>query len=207
MKRNSIKIAAKIISSIFSPLMMPTYGIIMTLNLTYLYDYTKLSTRLGITSIILLLTAIIPLVLIQSLSTFKYIKDTELSERADRTIPFIVTLLLYISSSVYLYFANAPIWIYGFMIGASTSLAIAMIVNRWWKISAHGTAVGGLVAIAIILAKMQSESLNLLWLVVGSILVAGMVGTSRLILKCHTPAQVYSGFVNGFINILFWTTL
>lgn len=206
MERDPIKLSAKIFSSVFSPLLMPTYGIALALNLTIL-QITPLTTRIGIIAIILILTAIIPAVLIRSLSTFKLIKDSELSQRSDRFIPFLVTLLLYISTSIYLFLANAPSWLYGFMLGASVALAITVVVNRWWKISAHATAIGGLVALSIVLSMLPDMPLSMVWLVASTFLAAGITCTARLILQCHTPAQVYLGFANGFINILIWSLL
>ena len=206
MERNPIKISAQIISSIFSPLMMPTYGISLALLLTFLQAVPTI-TRLGIIAIVLLLTAIIPAVLIRSLSTFKLVKDFALTERTDRLIPYVVTLLLYISTTIYLFLANAPTWLYGFMIGASVALAITAIVNRWWKISAHSTGAGGLVAFSMVIATLPSTTQPLLWLIITTILTAGFIGTSRLILERHTPWQVYSGFINGLVNVLLWSLI
>ena len=206
MNRNPIKISAQIISSIFSPLMMPTYGISLALLLTFLQAVPTI-TRLGIIAIVLLLTAIIPAVLIRSLSTFKLVKDFALTERTDRLIPYVVTLLLYISTTIYLFLANAPTWLYGFMIGSSVALAITAIVNRWWKISAHGTAAGGVVAFSMVIDTLPSTTQPLLWLIITTILTAGLIGTSRLILERHTPWQVYSGFINGLVNVLLWSLI
>jgi membrane-associated phospholipid phosphatase len=35
------------------------------------------------------------------------------------------------------------------------------------------------------------------------ILIAGLIGTSRLILTAHKPSQIYSGFVLGFFSSIF----
>ncbi len=206
MKHNKIEIVARIISSVFSPLMMPTYGVALALNMTYLQAISQ-GTRIGIIAIILLLTAIIPAVVIRSLSTLSIVKDAALTDRTDRPIPYIVTLLLYISTTIYLYIANAPTWLYGFLIGASVALAITIVVNHWWKISAHGTASGGIVALAAVIATLPSTPQPLTWLVIATIIVAGMVGTARLLLNRHTPLQVYSGFANGFLNVLLWSLI
>lgn len=93
------------------------------------------------------------------------------------------------------------------MLGASVALAITVVVNRWWKISAHATAIGGLVALSIVLSMLPDMPLSMVWLVASTFLAAGITCTARLILQCHTPAQVYLGFANGFINILIWSLL
>ena len=206
MERAPIQISAKIISSVFSPLMMPTYGIILALSLTILH-LVPLTTRLGIIALVMLMTAIIPSAVIRSLSMYKIIKNFALTERTDRLIPYIVTLLLYIATAIYLYMANAPSWVYGFMIGASVTIAITAIVNHWWKISAHSAAAGGLVAFSFVIATLPTASQSLLWLLITAILCAGLIGSSRLILNRHTPAQVYLGFLNGLINVFLWSSI
>ena len=78
---------------------------------------------------------------------------------------------------------------------------INIIVNRWWKISAHAAGMGGLVALMfrIIASHYALYNLNV-WLSV-MIIVAGMVMTSRVYLKRHTLWQVLAGFANGFICV------
>jgi hypothetical protein len=35
-----------------------------------------------------------------------------------------------------------------------------------------------------------------------TILITGVTGSARLLLKAHTPAEVYSGFLMGFAGVL-----
>jgi membrane-associated phospholipid phosphatase len=43
---------------------------------------------------------------------------------------------------------------------------------------------------------------NLSFYLILVILFAGITGTARLHLKAHTPVEVYSGFVIGFVVVL-----
>lgn len=55
---------------------------------------------------------------------------------------------------------------------------------------------GGLTALIMVISiKLQ---VNLMALLIITILASGIVATSRLILKAHTPVEVYSGFILGF---------
>ena len=70
-----------------------------------------------------------------------------------------------------------------------------MIVTIRWKISMHMTAIGALCGFVFILGmKYLGEVINLLPIL---ILASGILASSRLYLKRHTPAQVYVGYIYG----------
>lgn len=68
----------------------------------------------------------------------------------------------------------------------------------FWKVSAHMTGISGLVAIIFAVA-LKYPAYDYLELLVGSIIVAGLVGSSRLFLNAHTPVEIFTGFVIGFL--------
>jgi membrane-associated phospholipid phosphatase len=59
---------------------------------------------------------------------------------------------------------------------------------------------GGLIALVIYISFYLKVNLSFYLILV--VLLAGITGTARLILKAHTPAEVYSGFVMGFGVVL-----
>ena len=76
-----------------------------------------------------------------------------------------------------------------------------MIVNRWWKISAHAAALGGIVALLFRIVASHYALFNMnVWLS-GAIIVTGMVMTARVYLGRHTLWQVLAGCANGFLCV------
>ena len=75
------------------------------------------------------------------------------------------------------------------------------IINVWWKISTHTAAIGG-VAGGLVVYSI-AFSFNPIWWLAFVILLAGMVGTARMILRQHTLAQVVAGFLVGVVCALF----
>ena len=191
---------SKIISALFSPILVPTYGLAIagTLTILHLLPVSLIWTAVGITFVI---TCLVPVTAIMAMYRTGYIKDPGLNERTERTIPYIVTALCYAGCGFFLYKANAPFWLPMFFAGGGVACVINIIVNRWWKISAHAAGMGGLVALMfrIIASHYALYNLNV-WLSV-MIIVAGMVMTSRVYLKRHTLWQVLAGFANGFICV------
>ncbi len=59
---------------------------------------------------------------------------------------------------------------------------------------------GGLVALIAFLAF--SLQVDLQFYLGITVLLAGLTGTARIILKAHTPVQVYTGFLTGFSVVM-----
>ena len=73
----------------------------------------------------------------------------------------------------------------------------SLIINIRWKISAHMIGIGGLTG-ALLCISILLEVYITPYLVY-ALLIAGLIGSSRLILKAHTPLQIYVGFAVGVI--------
>lgn len=83
-----------------------------------------------------------------------------------------------------------------FLLGTSIILIILLIVTWFWKISGHASGIGGLLGTS--LAMTFRYGIDLTWIIVALFVISGAVGTSRVYLKKHTPAQVYAGFSMSF---------
>ena len=72
-----------------------------------------------------------------------------------------------------------------------------MLVNIFWKISAHMVGIGGLLGIMITISSRLQ--INLHYLLIALVLIAGLVAFSRLKLNEHNSAQIYCGFLLGLV--------
>lgn len=192
---------SRLLSALFSPLLMATYGMILAMTLSFLC-FIPTSTKLAVIFATFIATVVIPVIGIFILSRFKVIKDPALNERQDRTWPYILETLCFLGTAVYLYCINAPTWLPMFMIGGTVALIILTVVNRWWKISGHATGMGGLCALVFYLMMSGNSVYSLQWEFIVALLLAGAVCTSRLILERHTLGQVAAGFLNGFVCVI-----
>ena len=197
---NAINIIARIFSAIFSPLLTGTYGIVLAMWLSYLC-YSPFKAQLIVTIVTFVATCIIPIIAIFVLHRTGVVKDPALNDRADRTVPYILAVLCYCGVGVYYHFVNAPVWLSMFVFGGALALLILTIVNRKWKISGHATGMGGLVAVLFFLLLSGNCPTDIQWEFFAGVILAGIVGTSRLILGRHTLLQVAAGFANGFLCI------
>ncbi len=192
-----MKQIATILSALFHPLLMPTYGMAIALYTSYMRIFgNKLlgSTFAGI----LLTTCILPTLAIFTLYKTRFISDFRLHNRTERTLPYILCFGCYTLGYLFLYRLGVPRWILSFMACAIVSLAIVLIINRYWKISAHMTAAGALVALVLLMSFSRLMLTPfILPLQVTVILLAGAIGSARILLGQHTLAQVAAGFLLG----------
>lgn len=191
---------ARIISFVFGPPIVPVYGVILALWLSML-RVLPLGTRLSVTGIVALMVCVVPLLCIWALWKLGFLSDPALKQQKERTIPYVITLLSYGCCAYFLYMSQAPMWLVMFMVGAVIAVLICVFVNRRWKISAHMTAMGGLMALTMRMAVSHLAIVDMLWITVLVALLCGLVGTSRLIMQRHTPGQVFAGFAVGYICV------
>ncbi len=197
-----IKVASSVISTIFSPLLMATYGVTLAMVLSFLC-FIPTVTKLTVILETFLATFIIPVIFIFILSRLSVIKDPRLNERGDRTWPYIIESACFIGLAVYLYTINAPTWLSLFLLGGAVALIVMTVINRWWKISGHATGMGGLCALIFYLMMSGNCVYDLTWEFLLAVVLSGLVCSSRLILDRHTLGQVAAGFLNGFVWVFF----
>lgn len=191
---------ARFVSSVLSPLLMPTYGSILVLWTSILCALPS-GTRVTAVIVIMGITCIIPMTGIGLLHHFGFISDKRLNKPRERTIPYIIAVACYTAAVFYLDHIHAPSWFTMFAVGGLVTLVITATINVWWKISAHMGGTGGVVALIYQMHKMNVEAFDLFWVLAAAVFLAGVVGTSRLILKSHNVAQVLAGFANGFLCV------
>ena len=193
-----MKLAAKIISILFHPLIMPVIGLLIIFNTDSYINYVIPSELKN--AVILLIgtsTFLIPLLISLLLLNRKLIDSLEMETQKERVIPYAFTIIFYIFTLYMLKRAPIPPIIFNFVTGATLSVILAFIINIKWKISAHMIGIGGLtgafMCVSIILDVYITPYIVL------ALLVAGLIGSSRLILKAHTQLQIYAGFAVGIL--------
>ena len=191
-----MKLFSRFISTIFMPLFMPTYSVALLFVYTY-FSYVYAGHFLAIIVPTILFTFLIPGTLIYVMERIGIISDLSLPLRSDRFAPYAVTVLSFAFLIYYYFRLGLPTW-FLLMIGSSiVTMLIATVITLWWKISAHMFGVAGLIG-GVMAVFYFVEKTNPSYLFMLLFIIAGMVGTSRIKLKRHTPAQVYAGFVLGF---------
>jgi membrane-associated phospholipid phosphatase len=190
---------AKIISGILHPLFMPLYGLIILLSAPTFLSYLPSETKKIIFLIVFINNVFIPMVMLPFFRYRNIISSYALEDKSERTMPLLITSILYCTTSFIVFRFQIPFFLKSFIFAISVLSIIVSMINFWWKISIHSVGAGVLVAIVFILSfKLRTSLIFYLALV---ILAGGLVLSSRLRLNAHNPSQVWAGFASGFLVI------
>lgn len=192
---------AQVLSVIFYPLFVPTYAFAILLTMpAYFSVLMPAQAKWMVIGLVFFMTCIIPTLFIIVMIKSGIVTTTYLSKREDRTMPYIISItFFYLTFYVLKKLQISPVYYY-FMIGATMLNIIVMAINFFWKISSHMASVGALAGMVVGLSYFLGT--NYFYLIALTVIIAGVTGFARLKLQAHTPAQVYSGFVLGFITIV-----
>ena len=194
------------VSTVFSPLLVTTYGVILAMSLTFL-AVLPATTRLLTVGMLFFMTAVIPAVSIMVMTRLGMVSDHSLSERSERTPAYLISAVCYIAAAIYLMKVHSPDWLWLFVAGGLLSLVINVVITRWWKISAHMTAMGGLVALLFRFQLSYIAIYDMQWWIIGAIVLTGIVGSARIYRERHDLWQVLAGTACGFVCVFFITMI
>lgn len=198
--------SAQFFSTVLSPLLMPSYGLFLILWGSFL-SVQPTGVRIMALLIVFGITCIMPMFFISLLHNLKVIGDKRLHNASERFWPYALTVLCYTGACFYLDHIHAPLWVIMFAAGGTLACAVSLVVNMWWKISAHMAGIAGIAALVLNMHTQMLEAFNLKWVFVCTLLLTGILGTSRIILKRHTFMQVLAGAANGYICVKIMMTL
>lgn len=134
-----MKRVSQILSYIFSPLLVPTYGMILA---SFLSVLSVLSARVLCTTVAItfVITCVIPACGIMAMYKTGFLTDPGVNVRTERSLPYALTILCYVGCCFFLYRAGAPSWLTMFYAGGGAAALINAVVNLKWKISAHAVS-------------------------------------------------------------------
>lgn len=192
------KFCASFFSTLVHPLFMLPYGILLMMKFTFM-AMLDVRTKLIFAGVLLGYTIAIPVLMFLMMRLFHLIETLSIRERKERIFPFITVILSYGALAVTIHRMHVPLFVIHYVYGAMLALVVITIITLKWKISAHMTGIGGLLGGVLSMSVLMH--LMPLSLIISIIILAGFLATSRIVLKAHTPAQVYAGFVVGLVCV------
>ena len=188
-----------IISLVFQPLLMPTYAILLLMNMDIFSPMPLLWRWIAIIGT-LIFTGILPALPIWLMMKRGEVHDLFISKKEERTMPYLFSFLAYVFWSMFMWRTmQFPMFIVAMGMGSAASVFIILFINLKWKISAHAAGMGGLTG--SIFGVCYRTAINPVWLFVLILTISALVALSRIELKAHTPGQVLAGFVIGFAAV------
>ncbi len=212
-----MKQLAKVISFLFHPVFLYFYLV----SLAYFIDTNGYRLNgekaVGLLFIMTFFTLILfPLISVGLLKGLQFIPSFTMPKKEHRIGPLIATSIFYLW-----YYINVknnisfPISLESIALGSAIAVGTAFFINNFSKISLHTVGAGSFL-MALILLIFSTESsyiivnifstslqVSVLMILFFSILLTGLIGSARLILKAHRLDDILGGYIVGILAQLF----
>ena len=190
----NIIIASRVVSMVFTPFYLPTLGLLALFSFSYL-SLLPFQYKAIVIAIVYFFTILLPTLLIHVYRRHQHWNLIELGQRERRMVPYVLSILCYFTCVYIMRSLHIPHFMSSIVVAALCIQILCAIVNGWWKISTHTAAIGGVVGALVAFAAIFGFN-PLPWLCI-TIIIAGILGTSRMILRQHSLSEVVSGFLVG----------
>ena len=175
--------------------MMPTLG-----ALCYFLLFPSVASLMNpvqmwlIIGVVVASTLALPLLSVLIMLRFGKISTIYMEDKRERNWPLLQTAIVY--AAAFYVLKDIPVFIPIFILGAIASMVIAMVINLKWKISLHMIGIGGFCGglAALFILTQEGSPVYLAF----AFILAGVLGTARLLLEAHTSMQILAGFMLGF---------
>ena len=183
-------------SIVFTPFSIPFLAFLVLFLFSYLRIMPILykGIVLGIVYCFTILTPTITIFLFRKINGFA---RQELSERKKRYVPILLTIISYVFCLLMMRKLNIPWYMTGIIFVSLVISIICILVNLKWKLSEHMAGMGGIIGGLVSFSALFSYN-PVVWLCL-FILIAGILGSARIVLGHHTLGEVLSGFVVGLV--------
>ncbi len=190
-------LAARILSMLFTPFYLPIVGLAVLFAFTYMSIF-PLYYKLEVMIMAYFFTILLPTVMIHLYRRYNGWTLIELGHREKRMVPYAVSIICYFTCIYVMERLHMPHFMGSIVIAALVVQIICALINVWWKISTHTAGIGGVAG--ALFAFSEYLNFNPVWWMCLVLLVAGLLGTSRMILRQHSLSQVVAGFGVGFVS-------
>ena len=193
-REKSIILAARIVSMVFTPFYLPFLGMMVLFIFSYL-GLMPWAYKLQLLTLVYLFTILLPTILIHLYRRYNGWTLIELGHRERRMVPYVISILCYFFCIYLMDLVHIPHFMQTILLAALLIQVVCALINVWWKISTHTAAIGGVAGALFVFGEFFG--FNPVWWLCLVLVLAGLLGTSRMILRQHSLLQVVAGFLVG----------
>ena len=187
--------AAKVLSILFAQF----YFSILAFLIMFVFSYMKmlpLDYKLLILGVVYGFTIALPLLGIAMYRKLSGLRRHQMTRRELRVVPYVISIVCYACCLVLMESLHIPHFMISILVCALAVEVVCAVINNWVRISTHAAAAGAMNG--ALLAFSMIFNFNPVWWLCLTLLITGMVGSSRIILRQHSLAEVNWGILVGF---------
>lgn len=191
--------ASKVVSSLFSPFSIPTAVFVALFLFSYLH-IMPFQYKLIVLGVVYSFTVLVP-----TLAIFLYRKINgyamqDVGKRRVRFMSFLLTIISYSFCFVMMSRLNIPWYMTDIILAALIIMIVCIVVNVKWQLSEHSAGAGAIIGVLVSFSHLFGYN-PVVWLSL-FILVAGVLGTARIVLRRNTLCEVMVSFIVGLVCTL-----
>ena len=179
---------------VFTPFYLPMLGLTALFFLSYLNQYLP-SYKFLVLAMVYFFTILLPTLLIHMYRHYNGWTLIELGIKERRVVPYVISILCYFTCLYLMEQMHTPYFMRSIVVCALIIQIVCALINVWWKISTHTAAIGGVAGALFVFSEVFR--FNPTWWFCLVLVLAGLLGSSRMILRQHSLAQVVVGFIVG----------
>ena len=127
---------------VFTPFYLPVVGLVSLFLLSYL-SLMPTAYKLQVLTLVYFFTILLPTVLIHLYRKYQGWNLIELGHKERRMVPYVISILCYFFCVYIMDMLHIPHFM-GTIVSAALAIQIVCaLINVWWKISTHTSAIGG----------------------------------------------------------------
>ena len=195
-RERQIIIIARVVSMVFTPFYLPILGLVALFFLSYLNLYQP-GYKFLVLAVVYFFTILLPTFLIHLYRNYHGWSLIELGSKERRIVPYVISILCYFICLYIMEQMHIPFFMRSIVATALMIQIVCALINVWWKISTHTAGIGGVAGALFVFSEVFR--FNPLWWTCLVFIIAGILGTSRMILRQHTLPQVVAGFLVGIV--------
>ncbi len=184
---------ARYLSALTHPLFMPVIGFWVFNHFNYSSFHGQ--SLLVILSAFTITVVALPAYFVYALKRSGSIQTYEMESIQERRLPLLFTSAALLFNYYLMRHANLTELYQWYFLSTTAACILSLGITLFYKISLHTLGIGFLFGLGFTLSYLNNSDLR--WYLIGIVLLGGIVGYCRYLLKAHTLPQLYLGFIVG----------
>ncbi|MEI8279520.1 MAG: hypothetical protein WCG87_07125 [Bacteroidota bacterium] len=194
-----LRFLANVVSVICHPVLLPTFMafVLFKLDAASFAGLTAKQMNMWLLSIGIT-TLFFPVFSILLMKALGFIESIQLHTPKDRIIPLLAIMIFYFwVNHVLGNVPNVPLILHVLSLGCFWGVIVVFMVTIFFKVSMHTAGAGGMLGMMIVL--LMHNTINMWIPLLVGIVIAGLIGTARMLLRAHTASEIWLGYILGII--------